>query len=55
MFFLIIFYVFSSTKSANRRAEQVKWGWGGGTSGRGRWQGQGLEEEYNANNVYTCM
>jgi hypothetical protein len=42
MFFLLIFYAFSSTKSENKRVEQVLpvsggWGKGGGP-----------------NNVYTC-
>jgi hypothetical protein len=36
--FLIIFYVFSSTKSKNKRAEQVLPGssWGPGWGGKGR-------------------
>jgi hypothetical protein len=25
------------------------------TSGKGKWWGKGYENEYSANNVYTCM
>jgi hypothetical protein len=40
--FLIIFSLFSSTKSANRRTEQVLQGWQGGsdTSSGGVWWGK---------------
>jgi hypothetical protein len=43
MFFLIIFYDFSSTKSENKRAEQFL------PRGRGVKGGEG-----GPNNVYTC-
>jgi hypothetical protein len=46
---LFIFYAFSSTKSENRRAEQVlQWGVGVGTVGRETWQGNKEEVEYSA-------
>jgi hypothetical protein len=53
MLFCFIFSFFSSTKSENRRVEQVLprvecWY---------QWEGEGVEErgEYGAKNVYTCM
>jgi hypothetical protein len=53
---LVIFYVFSSTKLENRRAEQVlpRTGGGGGTCGNGELRGNGWEDEYSEINVYTC-
>jgi hypothetical protein len=46
------FFSFPSTKSENRRVEEVPRGWVGGLD-RGRermW-----DDEYSANTVYTCM
>jgi hypothetical protein len=49
------FYLFSSAKLKNRKAEQVLQGVGVvSTSEEGRWWGKGKEDEYCANNVYTC-
>jgi hypothetical protein len=48
-FFLSFLYLFSSTKSENKRAKQVLPG-GGGGSGERVW-----EDEYGTNTVYTCM
>jgi hypothetical protein len=50
-----VFYLFFfSTKSENRRAEQVLPGGGMLVPlGRGRWQGK--EGECGAKNVYTCI
>jgi hypothetical protein len=50
---MFFFLFFSSTKSENRRAEQVLCG--SGTVGRGMGGESGQEDEYSANNVYTCM
>jgi hypothetical protein len=50
-----MFYAFSSTKSENRRAEQVlPWVKGLALAGGRRWWGKGLGGKYGANNVYTC-
>jgi hypothetical protein len=53
MFFIWSFLFFSSTKSKNRRAEQVL------PKGESchQWEEGGVEKggEYGAKNVYTCM
>jgi hypothetical protein len=52
------FYLFSSTKSENRRVEQVLWGGrrdeGVGTGGRQE-VARKMGRMNMANNVYTCM
>jgi hypothetical protein len=46
--FTIIFYLFSSIKSENRRAEFPVCMGGVDTGG-------GIGDDYSTNNVYTCM
>jgi hypothetical protein len=46
-----IYYVFSSTKSENKRTEQVQLALMEGE----RWLRKGQEDESDTNKVYTCM
>jgi hypothetical protein len=52
MFFFLSFLFFSSTKSENRKVEQIL----SGEEGWPQWEGGGDEErEQETKNVYTCM